>query len=591
MRCRCKWLVGITAATLWVVAADNRPRRVWAERGTNTLGAPSGDGRFLSFVDAETGDLALLDVVTGGKRRLTDNHARGKSDEFAYFSVIAPNGREVAYAWFNDEKFYDLRVTSAAAGAKPRLLYRNEEAGFVQPCAWSPDGKRILTLFFRKDNISQIAFVSAVDGSVEILKSLNWVYPNRMDLSPDGRYIIYDDLSASGSAQRDIFLLSADGSREVRLIDHAANDLFPLWMRGGEGVLFVSDRSGTNDLWFVPVRDDKNRGEPMLVRRDLGRILPMGVSRDGAYYYGVRTGATELRVASLDMDAGRVAESQALTTSRLAAAGTTPEWSPDGRSLAYLVRTGNENFGQEFRAIAVRSVASGAEREVAPNLAFIESLRWAPNGRAFLIGGSDRHGFSGLYLVDARNGDTKPVVRERASTYRGFQGQWSADGGAVVYMRNDAAAPQVRLLRLQTGAEQELYRAESGVRLRHPSFSLDGQHLALSSWNGKDHIETLMVMPAAGGAPRVIATVRNAEVKSLEWMPGGKELLFLTPGQPPSIWRAQLDGRPPQRLQTTLDGYSTFRLHPDGKRLALISGAMRSEVWAIDNAVPAANER
>lgn len=581
------------SALLLVLAGDHRGadekaprvRKVWAEPSTNSLGAPSADDRFLSFVDAETGDLALLDLATRAKRRLTDNHSRGPSAEFAYFSVIAPNGRDVAYAWFNDEKFYDLRVIGIE-DLKPRVLYRNEEAGFVQPCAWSPDGKRILTLFFRKDNISQIALVSAADGSVQVLKSLNWVYPNRMDLSPDGRYIVYDDLAAQGSAQRDIFVLSVDGSREVRIVDHTANDLFPLWTRSGNGILFASDRAGTIDLWFLPFAGEGAWGEPALIRRDLGRVLPMGVTRDGTYYYGLRTGTPGVRMAVIDPKTGSVTESRRPAEKQVAAANTIPEWSPDGRHLAYLARVGNENFGQESRTIAIHSLESGAERDVSPTLAFLERLRWSPDGRSLLVSGSDRHGYSGLYLVDARSGGTRPLVRERVATYRGLEGAWSADGKAVFYVRDEEKGSQIRLRQLEGGEERELHRAEAAARLRHLALSPDGHYLAFSSGSAKDHIETLLVMPAGGGPPRRLATVRNAEVRGVEWMRDGNELLFLTAGNPPTIWRVRFQGGAPQKLNSTLEGCSGFRLHPDGQRLALICGEMRSEVWAIDNAVP-----
>lgn len=56
----------------------------------------------------------------------------------------------------NDAVFYEFRVINVD-GSGLRTVYRNEETGFVQPTSWSPDGSRILTLIFRKDNISQIS--------------------------------------------------------------------------------------------------------------------------------------------------------------------------------------------------------------------------------------------------------------------------------------------------------------------------------------------------------------------------------------------------------------------------------------------------
>ena len=164
-------------------------------------GGPSHDGRYVSFADPATGNLAVRDTATGAVRRLTSTTTGSK--EFAYFSAISRDSSKVAYAWFNDEGFYDLRVVNLD-GSAARILYRNEQAGFVQPCAWSPDGKQILTLFFRKDNISQIALVPVDGGPPKILRSLNWVYPKRMDISPDGRYIVYDSFANAAGGDRTV---------------------------------------------------------------------------------------------------------------------------------------------------------------------------------------------------------------------------------------------------------------------------------------------------------------------------------------------------------------------------------------------------
>lgn len=117
----------------------------------------------------------------------------------------------IAYAWFNRDRIYELRVIGTG-GSGMRVLHSHPERRFVQPCAWTADGKRILTLFFRGDNVSQIALVDAASDKVDVLKSLDWIYPNRMDLSSDGKWIAYDDLIRKGDTRRTIHLLATDGS-------------------------------------------------------------------------------------------------------------------------------------------------------------------------------------------------------------------------------------------------------------------------------------------------------------------------------------------------------------------------------------------
>ncbi|MGH9723087.1 MAG: TolB family protein, partial [Bryobacteraceae bacterium] len=230
---------------VWAGAGETpgkEPRRVWAGPDVTLFGGPSRDGRLLSYVDPATRNLAIREVATGRGRLLTQQPEG--SGEFAYFSAISPDSRRVAYAWFNSEGFYDLRVIGVD-GTNSRVLYRNEEAGFVQPCAWTPDSKSILTLLFRSDNISQITLVPAGGGPPKVLRSLNWVYPKRMDVSPDGRFIVYDSFAEDGSSDRTVFLLSVDGAKERKLIRQPGNHLFPLWMPDGKRIVYASDRTGT----------------------------------------------------------------------------------------------------------------------------------------------------------------------------------------------------------------------------------------------------------------------------------------------------------------------------------------------------------
>src|SRR5262249_23919369 len=172
--------------------------------------------------------------------------------------------------------------------ATARVLFRNEESGFVQPTSWTPDSKRILTLFFRKDNVSQIALVSAEDGSVRVLKSLNWVYPKKMEISPDGKWIAYDTFAGDKPGPRDIYLLAMDGSSERKLIESPAEDLSPVWSPNGREILFMSDRAGTMDAWAVAVEG----GEPRLVRKGLGPALPMGITTRSDLFFGIPTRGT-----------------------------------------------------------------------------------------------------------------------------------------------------------------------------------------------------------------------------------------------------------------------------------------------------------
>ena len=553
-------------------------RRVWADAATNLLGAPSLDGRLLSFVDAKTGDLAVRDLATGGIRRLTQKYKQGDRREFAYFSVISPDTKRVAYAWFNEAGFYELRVMDIDdRGSLPRVLFRNEEAAFVQPSAWSPDGKQILTLFFRRDNSSQIAMVSAEDGSARVLKSLDWVYPRKMDLSPDGRWIVYDE-AGRDDGRSAVNLLAADASSETVLAGGLCNNLFPVWMRDGSAVLFASDRSGSMDLWSVTISGGKPAQRAECVRKSLGRFLPLGITTGGDYYYGLRAGSSEVYIGGFD-SAGRVSSIQPLRT-EFSGANHSPEWSPDGREIATLTRVGAENFGQESRAIAIHTLATSRARMVYPKLAYLDRIRWSPDGRALLVSGSDRGARRGLFRVDAENGATIPLLRESGSTYRGFEGVWAENGRALLYVRESQDRETIRLRKLDDTAEIEVYRAEAGATLRDLTLSPNERWFAFVASSADRDL--LRISPLTGGAARVLASVPKDGISGVEWDRDSLSLLVSTPAKPVAgLWRAAVEGGKPRRLEASVDRQGGIRLAPDGRHIAFARVTERAEIWTL----------
>ncbi|MEX2261346.1 MAG: hypothetical protein WD696_05310 [Bryobacteraceae bacterium] len=549
-------------------------RPVWSGAGVTLLGTPSPDGRYFSCVDPITKDLALRDLSTGVLRRLTDNASRPGTKEFAYFSAISPDARQVAYAWFNDQGYYDLRVT-AVDDPKPRILFSNEEAGFVQPSAWSPDGKHILTLFFRKDSISQIALVSAADGSVRVLKSLNWVYPKKMDFSPDGRFLVYDAPAAGKPDVRDIFVLAADGSRESVLDKHPANDIFPVWSPDGSRIFFTSDRSGSIGLWSIQVSDGKAAGGPELIQDNLGRILPLGMTREGAFYYGLRTGSEDVYTVAVNPESGMLVPPANPAGASSAGRNTAPAWSPDGRYLAFFARRGSENFGQDSRVIAIHDLKTGAERHLSPKLAIFERLRWSADGAALLVTGSDGRTRGGLYRVDAQRGTTEPLVQDEAGGSKGMDGVSSADGKTIYYVQDGT----IRKLDRSSNREIDFFRPERSASLDQLALSPDGQWLAFHASGS----EEMVAVASISGERRVVLKLPGGTAAGLEWTPDSRHLLFCAAG---TLWRIPAKGGPAEPLGAIGEGITSISMHPSGQRLAFAAGGTGSEVRVIEMPAP-----
>lgn len=567
-------------------------RQVWAGPGVDVLGAPSPDGRYLTFVDWSTGDLAIRDLATGDKRRLTNKGPWSASTEFALFSIVSPDTKQVAYSWFAKDG-YELRTIGLDTD-RPRILYSNEE--LVWPFDWSSDGEYILATFSKPDRTNQIVLVSVADGSARVLKTLDWRFPQKMSFSPDGRYVAYDFPPQEDSPNRDIFLLATDGTREVPLVQHAANDLGPVWAPDGKRVVFASDRTGTVDAWAIQVAEGKPQGSPQLTKRDMGRVLPMGFTQDGSYYYGARTGMQDVYIAEMDAATGTLLVPPRPVTQYLVGSNAGPEWSPDGQYLAYIRQ---QAFGLlKSHSIVIRFVETGEERQLPPTLADIgETLRWSPDQRSLLVTGRDNKGRPGAFLIDVNTGAVSAVAHGGPRTSVRYA-DWLPDGNAVIYVDSDFRAPtgprsRIVVRDLESAQENERYVTASSL-ISSMAVSPDGQSLAFAGRHAgttaPEQAAYLMVMPVVGGEPRTL--LRGPQSKAfrvLAWTPDGRDVLFqkrgVTPGEH-EVWRLPAQGGDPQPFAPGVKVGFNLRFHPDGQQVAFDAGEEKAEVWVLENFLP-----
>ncbi len=226
--------------------ASGVARRVWSEC-PDFSGGPSPDGKLLLYIDWKTGDLAVHEFATG-KNRLVTNE--GYSNGLAAHSAFSPDGTQVAYGWSSiPEKRWELRLIGID-GTGTRVLVPKV---YPKLAGWSPDGKHIWAVLEREDKTLQITSISVHDGSLRVLKSFDWSSSDfaLASLSPDGRYIAYSFSVPEQSNNRDVVLLATDGSREVPLVVHPADDFVLGWAADSKRVVFASDRGGNVSVWAL----------------------------------------------------------------------------------------------------------------------------------------------------------------------------------------------------------------------------------------------------------------------------------------------------------------------------------------------------
>lgn len=554
-------------------------------------GSVSPDGQWLAFVDWSTGDLAVRELGTGQDRRLTNKGSWLESGEFGMFPAFSPGGERIAYTWFNRDGFWDLRIIGVAGG-EPRVLLASRELPFVEPQAWSPDGTYILTTLSRADHNNELALVSAQDGSVRLVKQLDWRVPGRMCFASDGEYIVYDLLTGEDATTRDIYVSSTRGSRDLSLVEHPADDLLLGCSQDGQHVVFASDRSGTWDMWNIEVSvRGEATGTPELLQPELGAIIRgLGSTLDGSVYYGVQSGSTDLYVASLDPTTAQLKPPRQLAKGVLF--NSAPEWSPDGSRLAYVAHRGESRSGLLYSLVfSILSVEGGGERQFPLKMTTFGGhafeLEWSTDGSFVAAQGRDHLGRMGFYRIDPETGKVEPAVQSEACPPDCLEwlalspdGTWFftrwIDDGQILVARNVAL-----------GEERLLFRATSPVAIGSLASSPDGRNLAFLSRDGEKRTVTLKVMPVTGGEPRhLLAVQAPVSISALAWMPRSTHILYTTTDAEgrSELWRVAAAGDEPQKLGPLTEGLRLYGLsiHPDGQRIAFTAGALRgSEVWML----------
>jgi Tol biopolymer transport system component len=573
-------------------------RRVWTvpQNGLISYGAVSPDGRYIPFTDwGVNGELFLHDLRTGTDRRITNGAKGGPESEQQYsedFSV-SRDGQQLAYHWFVGWKNrYELRVIGLQGTGTPqfRLLFDDPEVDYINPQDWSPDGKWIAAWMTRKQRPGQVALVSVQDGSLRVMKSVEGNGPERMFFSPDGKYLAYD-LPADTTGQRDILIQRIDATAEIAAVMHPSHEVLVGWSPDGTRLLFASDRRGSNDVWALGFAGGKTQGPPELIKPDI-HGLSMGITASGSLYSLASPGVnSDVQVASFDFATGQFLSTPVRVVNAFVGTNSAPTYSADGKYLAYVSHRGG-GFNSGVSVIGIRTLETGQVRELSSGLNRLTSFGgWAPDGASFIAAGSDFKGARGIYRIDAKTGQTARVV-----TRENVASPMSSPDGKTLYYGHRIDLPgatEFALVKrdLASGTETELLRRPN---LGVANLSPGGRYIAVISGDPATKSSTFLVIPTAGGEPKeVIRRAQPQQASLFVWSPDDRSLLIRigSPGDSKvEMWRALVDGTPPVKLASMVDGsVRSVSLHPDGRQIAfnVRTPLTPQEIWVTENFLPA----
>ena len=526
------------------------------------------DGKFIRSLGYD-GNVTQFEIAAGQKTTIKNLGPWSKDEgDRLDAQAFSRNGKQIAYTTeqqAEDKEWLTVLKIRNLDGSGLRTLYSGKsEKDYIEPWIWSPDGASLLALRTQKE-ATDLVLISTADGSMRVLRSVpeGSFSLEKVAYSPDGRFIAFTLMREGRSAQGDIFLMTADGRSEVPVAGHPADDLLVGWTPNGQGLVFLSNRSGTWDMWAVPVAEGKPQGEPGLLKKEFGRDFSiLGLASDGSLYYKNETYLGRLYRGEMDLETGQALVPPAPITTRYTGPPILLSWSPDGQNLAYLSRRGFARPGTNIPTI--QSTATGAERVLTPRLRFFNQISWAPDSRSLVGIGYGATGKLSAFKIDI---ETSALTR---LTDEVIAPRLCPDGKNLIYVKG---GPVVMKRNLETGEESEV------VKIKGINYDLSPDGRDIVHWGDG----VAQVISVGGGAPRELY---RGPVTYARWTGDGRNIVVKVGSD---YWRIPAQGGTPVKLALTFDKVIFFTVNPDNRHVAFsVNEGVKRELWVMENFLPAA---
>ncbi len=351
------------------------------------------NGRQFLYVERDGGDDDIFLQRVGGEKRinLTADHA-GYDGQPAF----SPDGERIAYRSAREGGGI---FVMGATGESPRRI---TSEGFHP--SWSPDGTRLactgefVTDPYSRSTLSTLWIVEIATGQRTRLSPTDAV---TAQWSPDGRRLVY---WAATGGQRDIWVVPSTGGTPVQLTDDTHTDWNPLWTADGCGVLFISDRGGTPDLWQLDFDPESGMasGEPRPLTTGVSAVFEASSSRDGRHL-AIMIKRSPGRIERMAFD--REAVSVSGTPETLLASAhvfVQMDVSDDGAWLAYRTSAPREDiFVMRTDGTGRRRLTNDVHRDRGP--------QWSPDGK-WIVFYSNRSGSYDYWAMRRDGTDLKRLT-------------------------------------------------------------------------------------------------------------------------------------------------------------------------------------
>jgi TolB protein len=218
--------------------------------------------------------------------------------------------------------------------------------------------------------------------------------------SPTGESVVYTVLGNAGTQVEELEVRTGHTRRISQI--RAGLNITPVYQPGGNAILYSQGTGNGTDLVLTNL--DSSGTRRITVGRGTDNTSP-SYSPDGHQIAFISGKSGQPQVYIMDADGSNV---QLLTPYRAGVRSyrASPDWSPDGRAVAYEQQNGNfQIWTIDLRDRAPKQLTSEGENE---------DPSWAPDGR-HIVFTSSRSGTKQLWILDAESGRARQLTHDKGS--------------------------------------------------------------------------------------------------------------------------------------------------------------------------------
>jgi eukaryotic-like serine/threonine-protein kinase len=358
-----------------------------------------------------------------------------------------------------------------------------------------------------------------------------------------------------------------------KLTDLAGQELFPSLAPDGQSVIFASLQSGNWDIYHQPIGA---RAAVNLTAQSISAEIQPALSPDGK----------KIAFRSWNYGTGLfVMNSDGSQIERLNDFGFNPNWSPDGREIAFAdeVIWDFEGRSLHSRLWAV-NVASRARRLITEQDAV--QPNWSPHGQRIAFWGQQKGSHRDIWTIAADGGTATPVTDD---AFIDWNPVWSPTGEHLYFLSNRGGEMNLWRVAIEEATGQLRGVPEpatlSSNDCQYVSFARNGTALVYSQVNRTENLWQIAFDPVAGQVRGTAEPLTQGlkRYANFTFAPDEKRFVYLARGEPQQdLFIADLNGQQLQRLTDDVAQDLAPHWSPDGQRIAFISDRSgQYEIWQV----------